>query len=341
MPGDYTRSEILSQPQAWDKTLADLRAQAADLRSFFEHGQFDAIRLTGCGSTYYLSLAAGALLQETLDVEAQGVPGSELWLYPRTSAQAKRKTLLIAVSRSGATTETVRAVERFKAQNSGAVLTLSCYPGRDLTKLGDLNVILEAGQEDSIAQTRAYTVLYLATVALALIWSGQSLDSLATLPEACARLLTGQADLAKQMGTMPHLERFYFLGSGLRYGHAAEISLKMKEMSLSHSEPFHVLEFRHGPQSMVNADTLILGMLGEANQQAEQKVLDEMQARGAQVISLAERGSTIEFASGVPDALRNVLYLPFGQLLAFEHALYRGMNPDRPHNLTAVVSLDQ
>src|SRR4051794_4766709 len=127
MASDYTQSEIRSQPEAWQATLELLRAQADDLRGFFERGGYEAIRLTGCGSTYYLALAAGVLMQEQIGVEARGVPGSELWLYPKSAYVNKRKTLLIAVSRSGETTETVRAVERFKAESSGDVITLSCY----------------------------------------------------------------------------------------------------------------------------------------------------------------------------------------------------------------------
>jgi glucosamine--fructose-6-phosphate aminotransferase (isomerizing) len=100
------------------------------------------------------------------------------------------------------------------------------------------------------------------------------------LPEAADRLLNRFGALTRQMGEDLNLERFYFLGSGLRYGLASEVSLKMKEMSLSHSEPFPFLEFRHGPMSMVNERTLLIGLLSERNQAQEQAVLDEMQARG-------------------------------------------------------------
>jgi glucosamine--fructose-6-phosphate aminotransferase (isomerizing) len=120
---------------------------------------------------------------------------------------------------------------------------------------------------------------------------------------------------------------------------ACELSLKMKEMSLSHSEPFHFMEFRHGPMSMVTPSTLLIGLLSEQNRAQEQAVLDEMAQRGARVLVMADTGADVSFQSGVDEAARNVLCLPIGQLIAFERALHKSLDPDRPHNLTAVVRL--
>jgi glucosamine--fructose-6-phosphate aminotransferase (isomerizing) len=114
----------------------------------------------------------------------------------------------------------------------------------------------------------------------------------------------------------------------------------MKEMSLTHSEPFHFMEFRHGPMSMVTPETLIFGLRSEQNRAEEQQVLDDMRVRGAQVLSLDEAEADVSFASGLSEAARNVLYLPFGQIMGFERSLAKGLDPDRPHNLEAVVRLN-
>ncbi|MEM7738356.1 MAG: SIS domain-containing protein [Deinococcota bacterium] len=356
MAGEYTLSEIMSQPDAWLLALDHIELQIDTLSSIQLH-DYDEIIFTGCGSTYYLALAAATLLRETSDVCTKGLPASEIWLYPKSAYSAHKKTLLIAVSRSGTTTETLRAVESFKQHGQGLVLTLSCYPDSTLAKLGAVNLVLPSGQEKSIAQTRAFSVLYLATVALTQLWNKQHLTLLTALSKTCQQLLQDHLDLAQTLGTDLNLERFYFLGSGARYGLACELSLKMKEMTLSHSEPFHFLEFRHGPQAMVNEQTLIIGLVSVENEARERTVLNEMQARGATVLSLAETakhqsqadvtdvtlGSLIEiaFESGLAPNLRNILYLPLLQLMACERARAKNLNPDEPHNLTAVVVLDE
>jgi glucosamine--fructose-6-phosphate aminotransferase (isomerizing) len=339
--GHYTHLEIHSQPEAWEAALAAIAKQAGALTSFLHANRFDAIVLAGCGSTYYLALSAAAALQAMLSLPARGVPASEVWLNPQTAYLPTQRTLLIALSRSGETTETLRACEAFRAHGQGEALTLSCYPGRALTEAGTYNLVLPSGQEDSIAQTRAFSTLYLGTLAVGALWSGRTdvLDDLGRLPAVARSLLGRCSETTQALGRDGRLDRFYFLGSGARYGLAAELSLKMKEMSLSHSEPFHCLEFRHGPKSMVTPNTLIVGLLSETHRAREQAVLEDMQAMGAQVLTLGERDCAVSFDSGITEPARNLLYLPVGQRLAFERSLFNGLNPDRPHNLEAVVTL--
>jgi glucosamine--fructose-6-phosphate aminotransferase (isomerizing) len=338
----HTWREIQSQPQAWAATLDVVGAHASELRARYHDGEYDSVVFCGCGSPYYLALAAGALHQELVGSPARGLPASEIWLNPHSALPAARRTLLVALSRSGETTETLRAVESFRAAGRGDVLTLSCYPSRPLTALGDVNLVFPAGQEQSIAQTRAFTVLYIGAIALIALWAGREdlLEELAALPAAGRRLLDGYAELAGNLGRDDKVERLFFLGSGPRYGLACELSLKIKEMSLSDSEPFHFMEFRHGPQSMAGPGALIVGLVSESNRRHEVAVLDEMRARGARVVAIGDQASEVAFASGVSEAAGGALYLPFGQLLAYERAVAHGLNPDRPHNLDAVVKLD-
>jgi glucosamine--fructose-6-phosphate aminotransferase (isomerizing) len=129
------------------------------------------------------------------------------------------------------------------------------------------------------------------------------------------------------------------LGSGSRHGLACELSLKMKEMSLSHSEPFHFMEFRHGPKSMVTKSTLTIGLRSTVNGARESAVLEDVRALGSRILDIAGTGSDVQFASGLDEAVRNVLYLPVGQLIAFERSISKGLNPDKPNNLDTVVKL--
>jgi glucosamine--fructose-6-phosphate aminotransferase (isomerizing) len=346
--GFYTRQEILSQPEAWSAALEVLSAQRQAIHDL-DKGNFDQILFTGCGSTYYLALAAASLAQELTGRPCRAFPASELWLYPRSS-YTTGKTLLVAVSRSGETTETLQACGAFQKDKRGELLTLSCYGDMPLAKMGRLNIVLPSGQEQSVAQTRAFSTLYLGTVALACLWADRSdlFDALGRLPEVGRRILNDYAAQATELGRDPALERFYWLGSGPRQGLACELSLKMKEMSLTHSEPFHFMEFRHGPKSMVTPQTLVIGLRSGINGSQEAAVLEDVKSLGGRLLDMAEGGSTtplkssergVRFDSNLNESVRNVLYLPIGQLIAFERSLSKGLNPDRPHNLDGVVKL--
>jgi glucosamine--fructose-6-phosphate aminotransferase (isomerizing) len=340
--GQFTYQEIIAQPAAWQNALDVTGAHAAALKALSENA--DQVIFTGCGSTYYLSLAAAALFQELTGKSARGVPGSELLLNPATCQVGRTVSspLLVAVSRSGTTTETIRATEAFKASGRGPVVVISNYPDTPLAKLGDITLILPAGQEESVAQTRSFAAMYVAATALAAIAAGRDdlLAAMPGLPAAGERLLAQYAGQSQQIGENLAFDRFYFLGSGGRYGLACEVNLKMKEMTLTHSEPFHFLEFRHGPMSMVTPGTVIAGLLSEKNAAHEAAVLGEMRAKGATILSLGESAADVAFASGLPEAVRGVLYLPVLQLTAYYRSLAKGLNPDRPANLTAVVTLD-
>jgi len=340
--GPHTDREIATQPEAWAAALDVLEAQSALLRDFFKAGRYQSVLFTGCGSTYYVALAAAALGQELSGIPMQGLPASEVWLYGRSACVSPERTVLVAVSRSGETTETLRACETFRALGGG-VLTLSCYPGRALSQAGQLNLLLPSGQEESVAQTRAFTTLYLGAVGLIALWSRRQalLADLHALPEAGRRVIGRCGDLARALGAALALDRFYFLGSGPRYGLACELSLKMKEMTLSHSEPFHFMEFRHGPKSMVTSTALVVGLVSEARGGYERAVLDDMRGLGAQVLTIGEQDADVAFESGLGEALRGALYLPAGQLMALERARAKGLDPDRPNNLDAVVKLDR
>jgi glutamine---fructose-6-phosphate transaminase (isomerizing) len=271
----------------------------------------------------------------------RALTGAEIFHYPEISFTSGKRVLMVVLSRSGETTELLRACEAFKAGQAGDILTVSCYPGRPLTSQGTLNLVLPEAQETSLAQTRALSSLYLASVALTCLWAGRHdlFDELTRLPLIGQALLERYGERAIRLGENPRYSRFYFLGSGPRYGLACELSLKMKETSLAHSEPFHVLEFRHGPKAMVNDETLILGMLSRGEDELEMAVARDMRLMGAEVVISGETGVDVNFNSGLPEAVQQVLHLPFGQLLAYSHSMAGGLNPDQPENLNAVVIL--
>ena len=331
-----TYREIKSQTEAWAQALE--LAKAVSLR---DAAQYEQVIFTGCGSTYYLSLVAATLYQELTGRAACAVPASELLLNPQIVVQDNISQLLVAISRSGTTTETVRAVEKFKAEKRGSVVAISNY-NEALSRLADVKIVIDNGQEESMAQTRSFASMLVAASVFCARMAGQDdlLDTMNRLPEIGDHLIGKYESFAKELGENLDFDRFYFLGSGIRYGLACEVNLKMKEMTLTHSEPFHFLEFRHGPMSMVNENAVIVGLLSNANRVHEAKVLAEMETLGATVATFGEVEADVEFESGIPESVRGVFYLPILQLMAFHRSVAKGLNPDRPNNLTAVVKLE-
>lgn len=344
--GGHTRSEILSQPAAWQATLERLAgltpAQYPDPLSY------DHVIFTGCGSTYYLSQWAARHCQETCGVAASAVPASEMLLFPDAWLQTGKKTLLVAVSRSAETTETIRAMEAFLAERHGDALSIVCYPERPLGQVSPVVLATPAGQESSVAQTRSFTSMMLGV--LWLLRADWGNDLAARLAGAASRLIEHHQALAAALGHEAGLERYFFLGSGPLYGLACEAMLKMKEMSLSYAEAYHLLEFRHGPMSMVGPRSLVVGLLGRQGRDHAMAVLSDMRALGARIVVVADDAGPgvahvademVVLGSDLPPAWRAPLYLPVLQLLALYRALAKGLDADRPANLSAVVRLNE
>jgi glucosamine--fructose-6-phosphate aminotransferase (isomerizing) len=339
--GQHTWHELCSQPDAWRDAVAVVTAQTAQLSAHPALTHASHIIWSGCGSPYFLAQAMARITQQLESRPSYAVPASELWLNPAASIPRNARPTLILLSRSGKTTEVLKAAAQFRtAAPHGQIITVSCYADRPLATIGDINIVLPSGQEESIAQTRAFTVMQMGALALIWLMCGRSLAELALLGDACADVMTRYQSQCLAIGSNADYERFYFLGSGYRYGLASEASLKMKEMSLSTSEPFHHMEFRHGPQSMVNEQTLVISVGSQLLNTYEQAVLADMRALGGHTLSIGPTSDCdMHWHSTLDDLLQGIIALPLLQSIAFARATSRGLDPDNPHNLNAVVVL--
>jgi len=346
--GSHTWHEISSQSIVWQATLKMFVKTRPALREFLDGKEFKEVIVVGCGSTHYLAQTATAILTHHTGIHTRALPSSELWLFSDTVPRGQ--TLLLAVSRSGATTETLRALEHFRETKGGPVLAITCYPESPLSQQADFTLMASDAQEHSVAQTRSFTSMLLLTQALTatLVRDEGMLERLQRLPDALEDLVARLGDLPHRLGTDQSIERFFFLGGGPLYGLANEAMLKTKEMSLSQAEAYHPLEFRHGPMSMVDEHTLIVGLLSDAGLAEELRVLKEMQRLGARTLALIEDASVfadwqadyiVELCSSLDEWERGPLYLPVLQRLAYHRAVAKGLDPDRPNNLKAVVEL--
>jgi glucosamine--fructose-6-phosphate aminotransferase (isomerizing) len=346
--GVHTLQEIRTQPDAWAAILDAAREGAQSWGTFFAQRAGDLTLFFGCGSTYYLSLTAASVFQTLAGRAARGVPAAELFLFPETWVPGDRAVCGIAVSRSGTTTETIRAADYLTETYNAQIAAVTCYNDTPLGERSSITLVSPKGYEESVAQTRSFSSMLVGSIALAALAGGQVeyVDKLAALPSLGERLLERNRAMAQSLGEDLDLSQVFFLGSGPRYGLACEAMLKLKEMSLTTSEAYHFLEFRHGPKSMVDESTLVVGLLSEEAREAEMAVLREMKELGATVLILAESGDNlswgdhvVSFEADLPELARLPLYLPVLQLFAFYRSVGKGLDPDAPRHLDAVVQL--
>ena len=343
--GSYTYNEIQSQGEVWKKTIESSPDQLDRVADWLAKS-YDEVIFTGCGSTHYLSLAAAKTWTFLTGHSARGIPGSEIWYYPEyTFTDLKPK--LVAVSRSGETTETIKALEVFKQKTTQDGLIIGCYPESSMVLSSSFTLLAKDAQETSVAQTRSFSNMYLLAQLLAAAASANQefTSELSQLPEAFSTLVSENEDLVKTIAFDPKFKHFVFLGSGVNYGLASETMLKMKEMSTSVSEAFSFMEFRHGPMSVITENSLVIGFVSDARKREEMKVLTDMKSLGATALALIEDEKdsnadfTIGLKSGISELARGALYLPLLQLLGYYHAISKGLDPDKPTNLSSVVYL--
>jgi glucosamine--fructose-6-phosphate aminotransferase (isomerizing) len=347
-PNYATYGEIMDQTVAWQATFDDLQTRVTALRDLIQAHNVSEVLFIGCGSPYYLALTAASVCRSLTGIHAEAHPSSSVWLYPEMTVNKSGNTLLVAISRSGETTEILKAVEQVSRTTNTKSVTVTCYPDSPLAKATDFALIAQQAQEIGLAQTRSFTSMLIATQHLLFALANKTPSSrYYELPALGRAIIDDNRELAQKLGQDTSLNQFFFLGSEPYYGLACEAMLKMKEMTLSSAEAYHFMEFRHGPMAMITPQTLIVGLVSESGLPHEIAVLSEMRARGARVLAITPTTLDSSIAdyqvllpNGLSDIERAPLYLPALHVLDYSRTLIKGLNPDKPHSLNAVVNLD-
>lgn len=344
--GVHTLSEIRSQPEGWAEAYARLVARQAEIQTAWQQAQPQQILVTGCGSTYYLAQAAAALIQGLTGVPARGVPASEIALFPDQVLYRPASTLLLAISRSGTTTETAAAMDRFRDRGGKSIWGITCYADTPVGQESDFTLLTDMAQEVSIAQTLSFSTMLFTVQGAAAQIGGHDLAPLGNVPEACRVVIEEYSARAHGWGTAAGIDRFFFLGAGYRYGIACEAMLKMKEMSITHAEAYHFLEFRHGPKALVDDHAMVVGLVGQETLTHEAAVLREMAEMGGKTLGFVPGEETVgqetvHLPGNLPAWTLPALYLPVLQTMGHARSVSKGLDPDNPRNLSAVVFLDR
>ncbi len=348
-PGVHSRAEILSQPALWQRCVERFqRAEfSSELRPAF--AEVTEWLFIGCGSSYYIALAAASTWAMVTGQRARAIPASELLLFPSLSALSE-KTAAVLISRSGRTSETVRAAEALAGNKNFQTLAVTCTQNGMLQQVTGNTLAMPLCKEESTVMTSSFTSMLLALQYLSAAWVGDRplMDSLNHLPAAAEAPLR---DVDTRIGKFVEAHDFadyVCLGQGPFYGLACETALKITEMSVSYAQSFHTLEFRHGPKSIVGPETLVVFLLSEQGYDAECDVLEEVKSLGGTTLAITNHADArarassdllIELGFDLSELARMTPYLFVGQLLGLYTGLRKGLDPDSPRHLSRVVML--
>lgn len=340
-PGELTEKEISSQPRVWTDVLAAATGFLPAVRELLQTRSPAGIVLTGCGSSFHVAGAAAYLFQTHLRIPCRAFPASELVLFPESVPTRPQALLLIAISRSAETTETIWALTRLQEQGV-TTLALTCGEGT-LTRSSHLSLVLPV-EERSVVMTGSFTsmLLTLAFLAARLGSDDAAAGQVVRLPERAQQLLPSLSERSRLL--IPNIDRFVYLGSGPLYSAALEGALKMTEMALIPSHAYQTLEFLHGPRAAVSPSMLVTGLLSGRAAEYERFVLKHVAGLGARVVAVGGTVDgletvTFDFPPGsVPSLLLASVWM---QLLALSMAQARGVDPDSPRFLERVVTWDE
>jgi glucosamine--fructose-6-phosphate aminotransferase (isomerizing) len=224
---------------------------------------------------------------------------------------------------------------------------ITCNSDTPLVAACDHAIELPQASEQAVVMTRSFTIMLLALQLVAALSAGDEAlrAELGRLPELAEPALPAFEAFARRIADTPGQDLVIYLGLGPNRGLAEEGTLKLKEMTQIPCEAYNPLEFRHGPISIVNERTTAMLLEGARERAYIEAVERDLKAAGALLVTIGPTASLIAdhalvIGPELSDLARCCLYIPPVQLLAYLHALGRGLDPDRPRNLSQVVVLD-
>lgn len=290
--------------------------------------QARTIVLTGCGTSYYLAQSL-ACAYNSFGQQAIAVPGAEWARRPESYLADFDDVLVVGLSRSGTTTETVQAIEASRAKG-WRTFAVSCEPDSTILNAALSGLYLPTDKAEGIVMSASASLMLLGGLRLAGI-------PLAEPVVAAAQSGLAQMD-AGIRAILQGRNHFVYLGGGANYGIATEGCLKLQEMSISYSQAFHPLEYRHGPISLIDERSVVVIFYSDDAAQ-EAKVAGDAQAKGAKVIGINGPGD-LRIDLGLKGPAACLAALPALQIMGEYVALMKGINSEAPRHLTKVVVLN-
>lgn len=358
----FMLKEIHEQPQAVSDTL--LGRLDTDGRIALDAMAFDPallratdkVYVIACGTSYHAGMVAKYAIEHWARVGVEVEIASE---FRYRDPILTRQTLVVAISQSGETADTIAAADYAKAQGA-RVVTVTNIVGSTLARTGDAVIYTRAGLEVAVASTKAFTTQIVALGVLALYLAQERrqmfteecrdmLDRIEDLPAAMTKVLAAEETVAELARRFAAADYVMFIGRQVGLPIALEGALKLKEISYVHAEGFAAGEMKHGPIALIEGGGPVVALATDGH--VRSKVvsnIQEVKARGAVVLAIATEGDTevkahadhVVYVPDVHELLYPVLTVLPLQLLGYHIALELGRDVDQPRNLAKTVTVE-
>lgn len=364
----YMQKEIFEQPRAIADTLEGVEAIVPELfeavnlpapgqNAHAVFNQIDKILILACGTSYYSGCAAKYWLESIAKIPTQVEVASE---YRYRDSVPDPKTLVVTITQSGETADTLAALRHAQSLGMKHTLTICNVATSAMVRECALAYVTRAGVEIGVASTKAFTTqlagLFLLTLAIAQSKGRLSpeqeqnyLKEMRHLPVAIQAVLALEPQVIKWAEDFGKMDNALFLGRGLHYPIALEGALKLKEISYIHAEAYPAGELKHGPLALVTSAMPVVTVApNDALLEKLKSNMQEVRARGGVLYVLADADTKIQSAEGIhvirmPEhygALSPLLHVVPLQLLAYHTALAKGTDVDKPRNLAKSVTVE-
>lgn len=359
----YMQKEIFEQPLAVSRTLegvADAGSVPADLFGADAERILRAaqhVLILACGTSFHAGMVARYWLESVAGIHCSVEIASE---YRYRESAALPDTLVVTISQSGETADTLAALEHAKSRSGGHCLAICNVPESSLVRASELGLLTSAGPEIGVASTKAFTAQLTALMLLTMILARlrgrllperehELLEALRRLPADLSNVLHTEPQIKAWAKAFSQRDHALFLGRGIHYPVAMEGALKLKEISYIHAEAYAAGELKHGPLALVDANMPVIAIApGDALIEKLKSNLQEVRARGGELYVMADPDTKLSDAEGVhvihmPDhagLLSPILHTVPLQLLAYHAALERGNDVDKPRNLAKSVTVE-
>jgi len=356
----YMQKEIFEQPRAIADTLEGVLGITPELFGDGAYKVFkdiDQVLILACGTSYYSGSTAKYWLEAIAGIPTSVEIASE---YRYRTSVPNPRTLVVTISQSGETADTLAALKHARSLGMAQTLTVCNVATSAMVRECKLAYITRAGVEVGVASTKAFTTqlvgLFLLTLALAQVRGRLSdeqeaahLKSLRHLPVAVQAVLALEPQIIAWAEDFARKENALFLGRGLHYPIALEGALKLKEISYIHAEAYPAGELKHGPLALVTAEMPVVTIAPKDTLVDKLKSnMQEVRARGGELFVFADADTRIESEPGIrvirmPEhygVLSPILHVVPLQLLAYHTACARGTDVDKPRNLAKSVTVE-